>query len=227
MSETPWFKFFPSDYLADTMGLSCCEHGVYLLLLAVSWKRGPLPDDMDHLARLAANPPIETLRFILENYWTRTEQGWLNERLEHERAEMLRKHQRRVDAGRKGGQAKASNAIAMLEQCSSKALASSRSQKPEARSQKKEKIPVGAQAPAVNGSLKSQVWDLGERLLGSRSLVGKLVKEHGEAAVLKALIDCDLHEPVDPKGYIHGALRGGKKPAAGSSQQERLFRSGI
>ena len=98
---------------------------------------------------------------------------------------------------------------------------------PEPEPGREEKIPVGAQAPAVNGSLKSQVWDLGERLLGSRSLVGKLVKEHGEAAVLKALIDCDLHEPVDPKGYIHGALRGGKKPAAGSSQQERLFRSGI
>lgn len=135
MSATPWFKFFPNDYLADTMGLSCCEHGVYMLLLAVSWKRGPLPDDMDHLARLAANPPIETLRFVLEQYWTRTERGWLNERLEREREEMALKHQRRVNAGRQGWQARASNAQAMLEQCSSNAQASSRSQKSEARSQ--------------------------------------------------------------------------------------------
>lgn len=85
MSSRPYFPFFPGDYLADTMGLSCCEHGVYLLLLAVSWQRGPLPDDMDHLSRLAANPPIQALRFVLETYWTRTEQGWLNERLERER----------------------------------------------------------------------------------------------------------------------------------------------
>lgn len=84
--KKPYFPFFPGDYLADTIGLSCCEHGVYLLLLAVSWKRGPLPDDMDHLSRLAADPPIEALRFILQEYWSLTELGWVNARMEIERA---------------------------------------------------------------------------------------------------------------------------------------------
>ena len=115
MSGQPWFAFFPGDYLSDTLGLSCCEHGVYMLLLAVSWQRGPLPDDMDHLARLAANPPIETLRFILQNYWTRNEIGWINKRLERERQEMLERRERRSAAGQKGNQVRWSdrNAIAM------------------------------------------------------------------------------------------------------------------
>lgn len=89
--KAPFFHFYPGDYLADTMGLSCCQHGVYLLLLAVSWQRGPLPDDMDHLARLAANPPIEALRYILETYWSLSDRGWVNARLELEREKLLDK----------------------------------------------------------------------------------------------------------------------------------------
>lgn len=86
--KAPYFPFYPGDYLADTIGLSCCEHGVYLLLLAVSWQRGSLPDDMDHLSRLAASPPIESLRFVLQEYWTLTDQGWINKRMEVERMRM-------------------------------------------------------------------------------------------------------------------------------------------
>lgn len=102
MSNRPYFPFYPGDYLADTMGMSCCEHGVYVLLLAVSWQRGPLPDDMDHLARLTANPPIEVLRFVLESYWTRTETGWLNARMELEREKVATSFKKRSDAGKKG-----------------------------------------------------------------------------------------------------------------------------
>ena len=91
MSKAPYFPFFPGDYLADTMGLSCCQHGVYLLLLAASWQRGPLPDDMDHLSRLTAAPPIEALRYILESYWTPSERGWINARLERERTRLENK----------------------------------------------------------------------------------------------------------------------------------------
>jgi hypothetical protein len=74
---------------------------------------------MDHLARLAANPPIEALRYVLENYWVREDRGWINARLERERAILLEKYERRAAAGRLGGRAKSSNARAMLQQCSS------------------------------------------------------------------------------------------------------------
>lgn len=116
--SNPYFAFYPGDYLRDTIGLSCCEHGIYLLLLSVSWHRGPLPDDLDHLARLAANPPIEALRFILETYWTRTECGWLNARLEKERAKVEAKSlSAKESANKRWGLIHSNDANALPTQC--------------------------------------------------------------------------------------------------------------
>ena len=121
----PWYPFYPGDYASDTSDLSCCEHGCYRLLLDAFWSRGPLPDDLNRLQRLSANCDAETLRFILERYWDRTERGWVNAKMEEIRKEQSAKHQRRVNAGRRGGLQKSenkgvsSNARAMLEQCSS------------------------------------------------------------------------------------------------------------
>jgi uncharacterized protein YdaU (DUF1376 family) len=47
-----YLQFFPDDYLADTPDLSVDQHGVYLLLLMLAWKRGgDIPDDMPWLKR--------------------------------------------------------------------------------------------------------------------------------------------------------------------------------
>jgi uncharacterized protein YdaU (DUF1376 family) len=115
---------YPSAYLADTVGLSCCEHGVYFLLLAVSWQRGPLPDDMDHLSRLTASPPVEALRHVLEEYWTLSDRGWINARLETERAKLEAIKARKSSRARKAAEARwsktcLSNASAMHKHCSS------------------------------------------------------------------------------------------------------------
>lgn len=46
MSESPWFKLFPSDFIDGTLGLSFEEKGAYLLALMMIYHRGgPLPDD--------------------------------------------------------------------------------------------------------------------------------------------------------------------------------------
>jgi len=82
----PWLAFYPTDYLADTRDLSAEEHGVYCVLLMESWCRGPLPDDLDRLRRMAAGAQAQSVRLVLERYWTRGEAGWTNARLERERA---------------------------------------------------------------------------------------------------------------------------------------------
>jgi uncharacterized protein YdaU (DUF1376 family) len=113
-----WFPLYHGDYLRDTQDLSPAEHGVYLLLLMAFVSRGPLPDDLNRLCRLAAGAEPQDVRHILERYWSCTEAGWVNGKMERVLDVQHEKHQRRVEAGRKGGQAKASNAKAMLEHCS-------------------------------------------------------------------------------------------------------------
>jgi len=82
----PWLALYPTDYLADTRDLSAEEHGVYCVLLMEAWLRGPLPDDLDRLRRMAAGAQSQSVRLVLERYWTRGPDGWTNARLERERA---------------------------------------------------------------------------------------------------------------------------------------------
>ena len=38
MSESPWIKFYPSDWLAGTRGMSATEAGVYINLIAMMYE---------------------------------------------------------------------------------------------------------------------------------------------------------------------------------------------
>ena len=113
-----WFPMYHGDYLRDTSDLSPTEHGIYLLLLFAFVARGPLPDDLNRLCRIAAGADPEDVRQMLQRYWVRTEDGWINGKMQRVLEIQTEKHQRRVEAGRKGGLSKSSNAKAMLQQCS-------------------------------------------------------------------------------------------------------------
>jgi uncharacterized protein YdaU (DUF1376 family) len=53
MSEGPWIRFFPSDWLAGTRGMTAAETGIYITLVAMMYERGePIPNDTGRLARL-------------------------------------------------------------------------------------------------------------------------------------------------------------------------------
>jgi len=53
------------------------------------------------------------------------------------------------------------------------------------------------------------IWDLGVSIIGekNRSLLGKLIKEHGEESVSKILAAMSLKPPADPKAYLIAALK--------------------
>lgn len=89
MSETPWVRFFPSDWLAGTRGMSASETGIYITLIAEMYERlEPLREDTGRLARLcgatktAFKNTLETL--IVEGKIQRTDKGIWNERVEKE-----------------------------------------------------------------------------------------------------------------------------------------------
>ncbi|RIY01480.1 DUF1376 domain-containing protein [Aureimonas flava] len=53
MSPPPWVKFFPSDFLADTRGMSASEIGVYITMVAMMYDRqGGIPYEPARLARV-------------------------------------------------------------------------------------------------------------------------------------------------------------------------------
>ena len=108
------FQFCPiysGDYLRDTRHLSPLRHGVYFLFLLYCWdQKGPLPLDEQECAGIGncrSSDEIEAMRYILDRYFTRMDDGHYNKRMqvEIERAEAISRA--RSDAGRIGYQAKA------------------------------------------------------------------------------------------------------------------------
>lgn len=106
-----FLALYTGDYLRDTRHLTPLKHGVYLLLLMHCWdSRGPVPLDEQECAGIAncrSADEIEALRYVLEKYFTRMEDGWYNHRIqaEIERAQAI--SSKRKDAGFKGYLARA------------------------------------------------------------------------------------------------------------------------
>lgn len=81
---------YTGAYLEDTRGLSPQEHGTYLLLLIYCWDRqSPVPLDEQEQGRICnahSDSELETLRRILNTYFTRRPDGWHNTRMTAETA---------------------------------------------------------------------------------------------------------------------------------------------
>lgn len=96
MKQMPWVRFFASDWLAGTRGMSAVETGVYITLVATMYERGePLVEDHARLSRLcgasnsAFKKALETL--IEEGKIIRVEAGLWNERVEKEQVYLSEK----------------------------------------------------------------------------------------------------------------------------------------
>lgn len=86
----PWFKFYASDWLAGTRGLTAAETGVYVTLIAMMYERGEsIPRDDARLSRLCGCPKASFTRslnaLIDEGKVTDTDGGLSNSRVEKER----------------------------------------------------------------------------------------------------------------------------------------------
>jgi uncharacterized protein YdaU (DUF1376 family) len=90
MSATAWFRFFPSDWLAGTRGLTDRQTGVYISLIAMMYDhREPLRDDVDWLSRMCGSPNVASFRKVLQSLLDegkiiRTDAGFWNSRVQDE-----------------------------------------------------------------------------------------------------------------------------------------------
>lgn len=70
MTDMPWFKFYPDDWLSGTRSLTAMEAGVYITLIAMMYDHGkPLVMDEARLARYCGATPRQfsaALRRLIE-----------------------------------------------------------------------------------------------------------------------------------------------------------------
>ncbi|WP_163150427.1 YdaU family protein [Bradyrhizobium uaiense] len=107
----PWFPFYVGDYVRDTGRLTTEGHGAYLLLMLDYWANGAPPDDdeiLASIARLSLEAWLK-LRSKLVPFFSITDGRWTHKRIEKERQIAAEKHEKRVTAGKAGGEAKAKN----------------------------------------------------------------------------------------------------------------------
>lgn len=64
MSRRPWYRWFPGDYLHDTVHLSIEEDCLYRRLLDAHWRDGNIPSDPDRIRRLSRFPEA-----VFEEAW--------------------------------------------------------------------------------------------------------------------------------------------------------------
>ncbi len=116
---------YVADYLAGTQHLSAEQSGAYLHLLMHEWRNGPLPLDDDGRRRIAR---IERDAWgnawaVLEHFFTKTDSGYYQKRLEREREIAESKREKAVERSSKAAHARwhpaRSNAQALHEECPS------------------------------------------------------------------------------------------------------------
>ena len=148
MSSTPWFKFYPGDYLADTRRLTRSQHGAYLLLIIDYFASGKAPPNDDEiLARLTlceSQSEWIAIRKAISQYFDITD-VWTNSRCEKELNARTSEHNKKSEAGKKGneikwGQSQSESQNTDSANRNSVAIPDVRSQRLDVRSKKSESI---------------------------------------------------------------------------------------
>ncbi|MBA3055029.1 MAG: DUF1376 domain-containing protein [Sphingomonadales bacterium] len=88
-SHDTWMPFYPGAYLRQTGRLTTAQHGAYLLLLLEAWAHdGLIPDDDDELAQITRMSLREwrANKAKVLRFWTASEGGFRQERLDQELA---------------------------------------------------------------------------------------------------------------------------------------------
>lgn len=111
MAKAPIMPLFTDALIGDTTHLSAEQFGAYVLILIATWRNNgqALPDDEKQLAnvcRVSVAKWRKTLRPILQKFFTVSESGWHQQRLEIEWDRVSKLISKRRAFGRAGGRSK-------------------------------------------------------------------------------------------------------------------------
>lgn len=207
MAAIPFMPLYVADYMADAAHLSTLEHGAYLLLIMTYWQRGEaLPDDDKMLARIARLDARNWARVkpAVCKFFTTGDSKLTHSRIERELSRVRDKSLK----NRKGGLARAkqmhSERLAVADETLSHTDTDTDVSVAKA---------TGADAPPAD----KVFWDNATAFVGKRAVIGKWVKDYGQAETARAITEAQLNRAVDPVPYITRVLRGSgaKTPVIG------------
>lgn len=114
MSFLPWFPFYVNDFWADeaVMCMSNRQIGIYLRLLSLQWREGSIPDDVEKLAAVCGESPLDfaaqwaAVCDCFEVGERHLEGRLVNSRLDVIRSEREAAHWAMSKGGKKGGKSR-------------------------------------------------------------------------------------------------------------------------
>lgn len=105
-----WMPLYIGDYMADTMHLTCEQHGAYMLLLMAYWRKGgPLPSSDAALAAICRMSPDAwsiAKAVLVEFFDTSTNGVWIHKRIEKELTESAKKKEKAEAKAKKAAEAR-------------------------------------------------------------------------------------------------------------------------
>ncbi|MDE1906040.1 MAG: YdaU family protein [Rhodospirillales bacterium] len=166
---------YTGDYLRDTRHLTPAKHGIYLLLLMYCWdQKAPVPLDEQEAAGLAncrSADEVESLRYVLNRFFVRLDDGWYNKRIQEEIERYAAISSKRAGAARDGAAARAalrkmmdsSNCSANAHQLPSKSTTPSPSPSPspslsQTPKAKDKPTPSAARSSFVPAGVSDSTW---------------------------------------------------------------------
>ena len=241
-------NFYPhhiGDYLTATAHLSWIEDCAYRRLLDLYYSREQaIPGDVGQAARLCratTKDERKAVETVLAEFFTLTDKGWTHTRCEEEIVKAAEAADRARQNGKRGGRPPKQKPTENPEKTQpvsggNPEESKSKAPNPITNPNYSEPNGSGAEAPAksVEAMTKDELWSAGKSLLAQAgvpkaqcgSLVGKLVKDYGDAVVIDAVRTAVLERPADPVSFLKAVCQrsvGERKTAQPMSfaQQDR------
>lgn len=240
-----YYEHHLGDYLRDTAHLSMLEDGAYRRMLDVYYvKEQPLPAeprDVHRLVRASTKPERDAVLVVLREFFTQTPEGWRHKRCDSEigrykdkQAKARRSADARWNPTRQASEGNANASPTAHANDMRTHSEGNAPQSPVTSNQTPISVAEATGVAAAVPSTKDELWKAGKSLLSQAgmpaaqcgSFIGKLVKDHGDEAVLDAVRRSVVEQPADPASFLKAtcqAATGGRRPKATISSRHSGF----